>query len=179
MKEIRFHGRGGQGVVKAAQILVRTAVEGNRYAHFIPFFGVERMGSPVYGFARIDDKPIRIKSQVYDPHCIIVFDDTLFDTVPVFSGLRDDGIVVLNSKLDKEQIDIPDTVKTLAIVDATQIALDTINRDIPNTAMLGAFAKATGYVDFDILCDKISDTFGKVNADSAAKAYDSVKIYNL
>lgn len=178
MKEIRFHGRGGQGVVKAAQILVEAVVAQNKYAHFVPFFGVERKGSPVYGFARIDDKPIRLKTQVYDPNSVIILDDTLLNTVPVFSGLKEDGIVVLNSKLIKDHITIPDTVKTLGVVDATEIALTTIDRDIPNTAMLGAFAKVTGYVDFDILLDKISNKFGQKNADAALKAYNFAKVYD-
>lgn len=179
MKEIRFHGRGGQGVVKAAQILVETIIESNRYAQFIPFFGVERKGSPVYGFVRIDDKPIRVKSQVYDPHCIMVLDDTLLEVVPVFSGLRGDGIVALNSTRSLEQLNIPDTVKKLVVVDATKIALDIIKKDIPNTAMLGAFAKATKLVDTSILYDKISRTFGKKNAEAALLAYENSKIYNF
>lgn len=179
MKEIRLHGRGGQGVVKAAQILVDALVATKKHAHFIPFFGVERKGSPVYGFVRIDDKPIRVKSQVYDPHCVMILDDTLLDTVPVFSGLREDGIVVLNSTRSLEQLNLPDSVKKLVIVDATKIALDKIKREIPNTAMLGALAKATGFVDTTTLYEKIYKAFGKENAEAAMLAYEASQVYNL
>lgn len=179
MKEIRLHGRGGQGVVTAAQILVDAVVTTKRYAHFIPFFGVERKGSPVYGFVRIDDKPIRIKSQVYNPHCIVVLDDTLLDGDFIFEGLQENGILVLNSNKKPESFNLPDTVKTLALVDATQIAVDIINKDIPNTTMLGALAKATGYIEPEILYKKIHNTFGEKNAKAALKAYETTKIYNL
>lgn len=179
MKEIRLHGRGGQGVVTAAQILVDTVVTAGKYAHFIPFFGVERKGSPVYGFLRIDDKPIRIKSQVYDPHCVMVMDDTLLDGVPIFTGLRENGILVLNSNKNLEDLNLPKTVKTVALVDATKIALDIIKRDTPNTAMLGAFAKATGYINPETLYDKVSEVFGQENAKATLIAYENSKIYNL
>lgn len=179
MKEIRFHGRGGQGVVTAAQILVETAVSMGKHAHFIPYFGVERKGSPVYGFVRMSNNSIRIKSQVYDPHYVVVFDDTLLDAVSVFAGVRKEGIVVLNSDRKLDQINLPDTVKSLVIVDATQIALNTIKKEIPNTAMLGAFAKATELIDPIVLYDKIANAFGKENAEAAQLAYKTCKVYNL
>lgn len=179
MKEIRFHGRGGQGVVKAAQILVKTVVDAGLYAHFIPFFGVERKGSPVYGFARIDEKPIRLKTQVYDPHCLIIMDDTLLNTVPVFSGIRGDGMVIINSRKPIEEIDLPEGVKKLGIVDATGIAMECVGMEIPNTAMLGAFAKVTGWIDFKHLSANISASFGSKNADAALKAFEDTKIYSF
>jgi len=177
MKEIRFHGRGGQGVVKGAQILVKTVVEEEGYAHFIPFFGVERKGSPVYGFARIDNKPIRLKTQVYQPHCLIITDDTLLETVPVFSGLREDNVVIINTNKTKDELNLPSSVKRLAIVDATGIAIKIIGKEIPNTTMLGAFVKATGWVDFNILTEKIFESFGKKNQDAAMEGFENTQIY--
>src|SRR5664280_3016037 len=122
MREIRLHGRGGQGTAKAAQTLVQSLIEQGKYAQFIPFFGVERKGSPVFGFLRIDEKPIRLKTQVYDPHCLIVLDDTLLDTVPVFDGLREGGILIINSLLDQKTFCSNQNVYKLGIVDATGIA---------------------------------------------------------
>lgn len=98
MKELRFHGRGGQGVVKAAQIIVSAVVDTGKYGQFIPFFGVERKGSPVFGFLRVDDKDIRIKTQVYTPEILVVFDDTLLPMEKTFEGLQENGVVIINTK---------------------------------------------------------------------------------
>lgn len=179
MKEIRFHGRGGQGVVKAGQILVEAVVEDRGYAHFIPFFGVERKGSPVYGFARVDDVPIRIKTQVYNPHCLIILDDTLLDTDSIFSGLKEDNLVLINTNKRKEQLSLPDHIKTLGLINATDIALKVIGKEIPNTTMLGAFAKASGWVNFNTLANKILKTFGAKNKEAAIEGFESIEIYRL
>jgi 2-oxoacid:acceptor oxidoreductase gamma subunit (pyruvate/2-ketoisovalerate family) len=179
MKEIRLHGRGGQGAVKAAQTIVQALIEQGKYAQFIPFFGVERKGSPVFGFLRMDEKPIRLKTQVYDPHCLLVLDDTLLDTVPVFDGLREGGILVINSLLEQKFFCSNQNVYKLGIVDATGIAEECIGRNMPpNTAILGAFAKVTGWVDWSILERVIEENFGKKNLDAARKAYDSTIIYD-
>lgn len=179
MKEIRFHGRGGQGVVSAAQILVQTVVEQGGYAHFIPFFGVERKGSPVYGFLRLDTKPIRLKTQVYDPHCVVVFDDTLIQSVPVFDGLQNQGIAIINSACGARGLKVPPCTGKLGLVNATGIALDMLGSQIPNTAMLGALAKVTGWVEFDRLSAKITAAFGESNARVATEAYNNTLIHNI
>jgi len=179
MKEIRFHGRGGQGVVKAAHIIVDSAVKEGKFAHFIPFFGVERKGSPVFGFARISDKEIRFKTQVYNPHCVVVTDDTLLGSIPVFDGLRDDGILVINTRKTLEELKLPESVKKAALVDASGIALETIGKNIPNTAMLGAFVKATGWIGLEHILDKIEEEFGKSNRKAAEKAYAEVAIIDI
>ncbi len=110
MKEIRLHGRGGQGVVKAAQTIVSTVVDDGSYGQFIPFFGVERKGSPVYGFLRLNDEDIRIKTQVYYPEILLILDDTLLDMPQTFAGLQEGGIVVLNTSKGVEELNLPDTV---------------------------------------------------------------------
>lgn len=177
MKEIRFHGRGGQGVVKSAQILVETVVDKAGYAHFIPFFGVERKGSPVFGFVRIDDKDIRSKCQVYNPNCVLIFDDTLLDAVPVFEGLRAEGIVIINTTKSKEQLKLPPQVNKVALIDATGIALDILGKGIPNTAMLGAFARATEWVDMPTLEARITGRFGSKNSEAARTAFEKTQIF--
>ena len=178
MKEIRLHSRGGQGAVKAAHIIVKTVVESNGYAQFIPFFGVERKGSPVYGFIRIDDKDIRLKCQVYTPEILIIMDDTLLDMHQTFEGMQDGAIVVLNTTKTLEQLGdiIPKNAGKIALVDATGIAEDVLGTPIPNTAMLGAFVKASGLTDWDIMKQQIDKMFGQTNTTAAQMAYDNVVI---
>ncbi|WP_094607205.1 NADH-dependent phenylglyoxylate dehydrogenase subunit gamma [Sporomusa silvacetica DSM 10669] len=178
MKEIRLHGRGGQGVVKAAQLIVKTIVNQGGFAHFIPFFGVERKGSPVYGFLRIDDKPIRLKTQVYEPHCLVIMDDTLLDSVPVFEGLRQDGTVVINSCKDFDVFAAHQNVKKIGIVDATSIAAEKIGKNMPpNTAVLGALAKTTGFINWDALQREIEKTFGVTNLSAAQQAFETTAVH--
>lgn len=176
MKEIRLHGRGGQGVVKASQIVVKAAVEGGGYGQFIPFFGVERKGSPVFGYLRLDDKTIRRKMQVYYPDILIIVDDTLTKLPDTYKGLKDGGLVIINSVKQIEELDIPSCAGKIAIADATGISERLMGRNVPNTAMLGAFARASELVDKNILFDKIEETFGELNRKAAQEAYLSVKI---
>ncbi len=180
MKELRFHGRGGQGVVKAAQIIVSSVVDTGKYAQFIPFFGVERKGSPVFGFLRVDDKDIRIKTQVYTPEILVVFDDTLLSMEKTFEGLQKNGVVIINTKKTIEELNLPENAKQVYLVDATGIALENINRNIPNTTMLGAFAKVCEkFINWEVLQENIKVKFGDANVKSAQVAYDRVKKYDL
>lgn len=178
MKEIRLHSRGGQGAVKAAHLIVKTVVDTNGYAHFIPFFGVERKGSPVYGFLRIDDKDIRLKCQVYEPEVLIIMDDTLLDMPQTFDGMRDGAVVILNTTKTHEELGaiIPKNAGKVALVDATGIAREELGSIIPNTSMLGAFVKATGLTDWESMKEHIGDMFGGKNTVAAQRAYDSVLI---
>ena len=107
MQEIRLHGRGGQGLVKASHIVVRTAVETGHYGQFIPFFGVERKGSPVFGFLRLAEEPIRRKTQVYTPDVLIILDDTLIHLPATYAGLREGGTVIINSAHAPEELRHP------------------------------------------------------------------------
>lgn len=178
MKEIRFHGRGGQGVVKSAQTIVETIVDTGSYAHFIPFFGVERRGSPVYGFLRINNKDIRIKTQVYEPDVLMILDDSLLNMKQTFKGLKEGSTVIINTTKSLSELNIPPEAKSVYTVDATKIALDKTNRNIPNTAMLGAFANATGLVDWPALQEHIKEDFGEANRVAAVAAYDQVQCIN-
>jgi len=176
MKEIRFHGRGGQGIVKGAQILVNSMVRSGRYANFMPFFGVEKKGSPVFGFMRIDNNPIRLKCQVYKPHCLFVLDDSLLDDPRIFSGLREEGILIINSNKNIDKLNLTFNVKTLGIIDASQIAIKYLNVNIPNTAILGAFAKVTQWIDISILLEEINNIFGEKNCKAALESFNKTKI---
>lgn len=176
MKEIRLHGRGGQGVVKAAQTIVSTVVDEGAYAQFIPFFGVERKGSPVFGFLRVDSKPIRQKCQVYKPEIVIIFDDSLLKLPKTFLGMTDGATVIINTSKAPDELDLPSNIGRLATVDASRIAVGGLGVNIPNTAMLGAFCRVTGIVGIETMLRHVGDTFGAKNVPLAREAYDTAEI---
>ena len=185
MIEIRFHGRGGQGAVTAANILASAAFKAGKYVQAFPFFGVERRGAPVTAFTRIDDKPIRIKTQIYEPDIVVVLDPSLLDTVDVTAGLKDVGIVTATTEKSKEEVleKLKKKPAKLALVDATTIALDVLGLPITNTAILGAVAKATGIVELDYVKEAIKETFsgalGEKNAKAAEEAFNKTVVYEL
>lgn len=179
MKEIRLHGRGGQGVVKSSHLIVEAVVNDGGFAQFIPFFGVERKGSPVFGYLRIDSKTIRMNTQIYEPGLVMVFDDTLLDHAQTFAGLKDGGIIILNTNKDITEMSLPKNAGIIAKVDATAIAQERIGRNIPNTTMLGAFAKATSLVNEEILFDTINKAFGKKNEEAARDGFERVEIFRV
>jgi len=175
MIEIRFHGRGGQGAVTAAEILAKAAFEDGKYCQAFPFFGAERKGAPVMAFSRINDRPIRRRYQVYNPDYVVVLDDTLLEAVDVLSGLKEEGKVILNTK---NSVNLGENIDSYSI-DATGIALDILGVPIVNTVMLGAFASVTGEVTLDSIIRVIKETFpgkiGEKNAKAAKIAYEEIK----
>ena len=173
--EIRLHGRGGQGVVKAAEIVVRAAVMAGRYGVSIPVFGFERQGAPVTAFVRLADRPIRPKTRVYSPDCLIVMDQPLLEIPDVFDGLAQGGIVIINTALMPDELSLPSQVAKVGTVDASGIALETLGRNIPNTAMLGAFCAVAGGVDLEQLKRCAGEAFGEKNALAVQRGYDSVR----
>lgn len=165
MIEIRFHGRGGQGAVTAARLLAEAAFLEGKHCQAFPFFGAERRGAPVVAFTRIDRKPIRTRTQIYEPNHVVVLDSTVLEAVNVVSGLKRGGVAVINAK------ETPEALKgtKVALVDATSIALDKLGVAITNTAMLGALAKATRVVSLDSLIKVIKKRFkGKVGEKNVA-----------
>jgi len=175
MIEIRFHGRGGQGAVTAARLLAEAAFLEGKHAQAFPFFGAERRGAPVLAFARIDDKQIRVRTQIYEPDYVVVLDPLLPKVVDVASGIKKGGTIVLNSK---KSMQFPHA-KT-AFVDATSVAKETLGVPITNTAMLGAFAKATGLIKLESLIKVIKGYFsGKLaekNISAIKAAYDRTRV---
>ena len=157
MKEVRFHGRGGQGAVIASNILANAAfLEGSDVQAF-PYFGVERRGAPVTAFTRLDDKPIRIKYAIYNPNYVIVLDESLLKAVDVTTGIHDPAIITVNSSRTPEELGL-DQYK-IATVDATSIAIEnhlgSRMAPIVNTIMLGAFQVATNMVKLDSILESI------------------------
>ena len=175
MKEIRLHGRGGQGVVKASQMVVAAAVKGGLRGQFIPFFGVERKGSPVFGYLRLSGEEIRRKTQIYEPDVIVVMDDTLTAMPQTWAGLKPGGTVLINSRKPLTELGVPDCAGLVAEVDASGISERLFGQNLPNTAVLGAFAKAVGLVERGLLFDEIEATFGPENRRAAELAYESVE----
>jgi 2-oxoacid:acceptor oxidoreductase gamma subunit (pyruvate/2-ketoisovalerate family) len=148
MWEVRFHGRGGQGAVTAANILAMAAFKEKKYTQSFPMFGTERRGAPVAAFVRIDEKPIRIRSQIYEPDAVVVLEPGLVDVVDVAEGLKTSGLIVVNVGGNPEKIVKKFGVENakIATCDATGIAVEfglgSRTSPIVNTAILGAYAKA-------------------------------------
>ncbi len=173
MKEIRIHGRGGQGSVTAAELLAQAAFKDGKYSQAFPAFGVERRGAPVLAFCRIADEKIRTRAQIYFPDVIIVQDSTLLEVMNVFGGLKDDGMAIINTKREADELDI-DHPAQIITVDATGLALQHLGKPITNTTMLGAFAGATGLVRIDSLVEMIRERFpGKLGESNVAAIRDA------
>ncbi len=179
VKEIRFHGRGGQGAVTAARILASAFVIEGKYVATFPMYGFERRGAPVAAFTRVDDKPIREKTQIYTPDCLVVIDPGLLKLPTLYTGLKPDGILVLNTGKPL-QAQPNENIKTAGFVNATKIAVEEIGRDIPNTALLGAFAATTGWLKLESLLaclkDYLSGDMLERNYKSAERGYREVEV---
>ena len=180
MIEIRMHGRGGQGAVKASFVLAEAAFQGGKYVQAFPRFGVERRGAPVEAFTRIDDKPVQIRSQIYDPDGVIVLDPSLTEVVDITKGLKKGGWILINSDKKPEFYNFGDDFKVYT-VDATEIAvqnrLGSRTAPIVNTAIVGAFAKLTGIVKIDAVFKGIESSIPRsqeANKRAAKQAYDAI-----
>lgn len=158
MQEIRIHGRGGQGVAAAARMLSSAFVKEGQWASGFPMFGVERRGAPVAAFARFDDRPIREKTQIYTPDCLIIIDSRLIHSPGIFEGIKPEGILVLNTPQPLQE-NPHKNLKRIGIIDATEVGLKEIGLPATNTCMLGAFAKTTGWVGLESLIQSLSEYF--------------------
>ncbi len=185
--EIRWHGRGGQGAKTAATFLAEAASSAGRFIQAFPEYGPERMGAPVASFNRISTEPIRIRSGVTDPEVVVVLDPTLMRTGNVTSGLKPDGIIIINSERDpadiREQLGIEGF--QIFTVDANTISTEALGRRIPNTPMLGAVIRATGMLDYDAFMEnmelELKKKFGgrpeivNGNLEAIRRAYEEVQ----
>lgn len=183
--EIRWHGRGGQGVVTAGKMLAEVALHSGQYFQAFPDYGPERAGAPIRAFTRLSAGPIHKHCQIEKPDIVMVLDPTLLDAVDVTEGLKDDGILVVNT--DRSPKTVRDKVGfrtgKVFTVDATRIALETLGREITNTPMLGAFVKATGILTVEELTaqtrKQFGDKFGKAvverNVEAITRAADEAQ----
>lgn len=184
MLQIRIHGRGGQGVVTAAEMLSVAAFEQGRHAQAFPSFGSERTGAPVVAFCRIDDREIRLREPILAPDVLIVQDPTLLQQVDVFQGLQPEGYVLINSKRSFDELGLDAITRRffrerLITVPASEIALRHLGRPLPNAVLLGGFAALSGLVTLEAVAHAIRDKFsGKVaesNVVAATEAFAYVQ----
>jgi len=182
--EIVFHGRGGQGAVTAANLLVAAALnDGNKGVQAFPFFGAERRGAPVRAFARISEEEIHLRSEIYNPDIVIVLDESIMDIVDTLKGLKKDGKVLINTTKKPEEFNFSKEF-IVATVDATGIAIkhNILVGGIPvvNTPILGAVPKILDRVTLKSIQNKIKtkwkEDLSKINVSATQDAYDLVEV---
>ena len=169
MTQIRIHGRGGQGVVTAAELIAIAGFNDGKQAQAFPSFGVERTGAPIEAFVRLSNKPIKTREQVYEPDILIVLDASLLQSVDVTKGSKPSTKLIINTTKDKSKIKVNIDPANVFAVDATKIALDIIGKNIANTVTLGALAKATQIVSLDGLKAAIKQKFSDKGKDITTK----------
>ena len=183
MFQVRIHGRGGQGVVTGAEMLSIAAFQGGRHAQAFPSFGSERTGAPVVAFCRIDDHEIRLREPIMQPDALIIQDATLLHQVDVFSGLKKDGFILINTTRTFEQLGLGEFVKDfhpahLLTVPATELALTHVRRPVPNVPLLGAFAALGSLVSLEAvhaaIAQKFTGAVAQGNQAAATEAYGIV-----
>lgn len=186
LTEIRWHARAGQGAVTAAKLVADTALMDGAYIQAMPEYGPERTGAPLKAYTRICDEPIEVHNNIINPGIVIVLDDTLLGSVDVAEGIQEDGVILLNTEMSLEDaraaLGVSPSV-SVAVVDASGIALSTIGRDMPNTPIVGALSKVTGVVSVDRVQERLQIMFGKkfgpemveANIASVQRAYEEVQ----
>lgn len=184
MFQIRIHGRGGQGVVTAAEMLSIAAFEEGRHAQAFPSFGSERTGAPVVAFCRIADQEIRLREPVMAPDALVIQDPTLLHQVDVFAGLKKGGYILINTNKSFEELGLADYVRDwpadrLLTVSATDIARKHVGRPVPNVPLLGGFAAASGLIQLESVIKAIHRKFGgkiaEGNIAAATEAFNTVR----
>ena len=183
MFQIRIHGRGGQGVVTAAELLSVAAFREGQHAQAFPSFGSERTGAPVVAYCRLDDRPIRLREPILAPDALIVQDPTLLHQVDVFGGLQPGGYILINTARTFTDLGLADFVQQfraahLCTVPATEIAMRHVGRPLPNASLLGGFAALAGRVSLESVVAAIGEKFppkvAAANAAAAREAYEFV-----
>mgnify|MGYP000328641652 FL=1 len=185
--EIRWHARAGQGAVTAAKLVAETALFEDRFMQAMPEYGPERMGAPLKAFTRISDEPIEVYNNIEHPDIVVLLDETLIDVIDITEGMHDDGAVIINTTESpaamRARLGVPESV-TVATIDASGIALNTIKRDIPNTPIVGALTKVRPIVQVESVKGQLQKSFGKkfaqamidANLESVQRAYEEVQV---
>ncbi|UCC75300.1 MAG: 2-oxoacid:acceptor oxidoreductase family protein [Anaerolineales bacterium] len=187
LTEIRWHGRAGQGIVTAGELLAEGALKENMYFQAFPDYGPERMGAPIKSYTRISDEPIDVHYQILSPEVVVVVNPNVLSVVDVTEGLAEDGVVIVNSpdppERIREALGLTGKKARVFTVDATGIALETLKRDIPATLMLGAIIRATGLVDLEKTVEVVQEKLGAklrgevvdANVTALRRAHEAVK----
>ncbi|UCH77286.1 MAG: 2-oxoacid:acceptor oxidoreductase family protein [Candidatus Coatesbacteria bacterium] len=182
--EIRWHGRGGQGVKTAAMLFAEAAFEGGKFIQGFSDYGPERSGAPIQGFTRVSDKPITLHNFITEPDVVVILDPTLLGTVPVAEGLRPGGKVLVNSSRDPAEVAavLGVDASQVYVVDAKTISLEVMGRDMPNSPMIGALVKVLGTVELPWVNETFEKKFGaksktvvETNVAAIKRAYDEVR----
>lgn len=175
MTEIRIHGRGGQGSVTAAELIAVAAFYGGKFSQAFPNFGVERRGAPVTAYARIEDKYIRLRSQISEPDYIIVQDASLVGDVDIFGGAKKGTVVLINTEKKAKDFSASSGAE-IKTIKATELGLELIGKPIINTILLGAFAAMSGLISLEAVERAIKERFsgemGEKNVLAARKGYE-------
>ena len=178
MKEIRLHGLGGEGIVRMSEIIGEAAVADGKWAHSFPFFGTEIRGAAVKAFTRVDDKPITLRSNIYEPDIVMLTNDTLLENPDVTSGLKKDTTFLLNTAQSKDAIESK-FLCTAYVINAIPLAYDIIGRPIVNTIMLGAFIGITGIIALptaeSIIRKGFNASIAEKNITALNKGYELVR----
>ncbi|MFP4403427.1 MAG: 2-oxoacid:acceptor oxidoreductase family protein [Nanoarchaeota archaeon] len=178
MIEIKIIGRGGQGGKSAAAIIAEAALKKDKFIQSFPEFGAERQGAPVFAYTRISDKEIKIHYSIKNPNIVAVLDPTLLDSIPIVDGIKENGILIVNTTLKPKDIRDKLGYKTGKVftIDATKISVELFGRNIPNSPMLGAIEKACNLVGIDVLNEKIREKFErKIGVDITNKNIEAIK----
>lgn len=178
MFQVRIHGRGGQGVVTAAELLSVAAFFEDKHSQAFPMFGSERTGAPVVAFCRFSDRPIRLREPILEPDALIVQDPTLLHQVDLFDGVERDTYVLVNTSRSLEELGIDEFLgrfqpRRVLTVPATELAREHIGRPLPNAALLGAFVALTGTLAIDSLTAAIRDRFSRAIAEANVAAAEA------
>lgn len=181
--EVRFHGRGGQGAVTAADLLAVAGFKEGCYTLSFPMFGAEKRGTPVVSFLRISDEPIVARDEVYNPDYVVVLDPTVMETVNVVAGLKKGGMLIANYPKSSE--DLKKEVKAdelgikVATINATKMAMEVLGRPITNTTMVGAFGGATRLIALETLLEVVREWFKGELAEKNAKLVEEAYRYMM
>jgi pyruvate ferredoxin oxidoreductase gamma subunit len=186
MIEIRWHGRGGQGAKTAALLLADAAFETGLYVQGFPEYGPERMGAPITAYNRLSDTPIRVHSNIYDPDMVVVVDETLLKSVDVTAGLKSGGKLLINSNRQPEDIlaEFPALDGEIYVIDAADISIRALGKNLPNTPLLTAAARLAGIMGkeafFEVMEKAFAEKFShkpeviKGNMDAVGESWESV-----
>ena len=178
MKEIRIHARAGQGAITTARILGEAYFLKGVYAYAFPHFGAARMGAPMNAFVRVDGRPVRLRSQIYEPDFVIIVDSTIMRNANCLAGLKEDGVALINQR---EGVTIPKAKlkQRIYVIPANKIAQEALGRPLGNTALLGAYAAATAEIDLGTLEQAVKKRFAgkrqEGNLEAVRQGYEYIK----
>ncbi|MDO8625809.1 MAG: 2-oxoacid:acceptor oxidoreductase family protein [Candidatus Diapherotrites archaeon] len=178
MLEIRFHGRAGQGIVTAADLLAQAAAMEGKYTQSMPVFGSEKRGPPVASFCRIDTKPIHLREEILHPDIVVVAEPSVMEEVKVDGGIKANGLIIVNSVRKADQLGLH--AKKVIVFNGTDLAVKYLGKPITNTVMLGSLLKITGVVKLDSIKKALQNKFPKAIADQniqiIQEAYDATVV---